>query len=96
MVTKNIRLHELMQDFKNGKAKTVEEIYINYNILVRNIAFSILKNKDDSEEIMQEVFIKIHNIAKEKLPETGEINWLYVVTKNITIDFIKKKKIQLI
>lgn len=92
MVTKNNKLHDLIQDLKKEEKTNIEEIYLNYSSLVKNIAFSILKNSDDSEDVMQEVFIKIYNISKEKLPETSEMNWIYSVTKNTAIDFIKKKK----
>lgn len=93
MTTKNSKLHELMQNLKKKETKNIEEIYEIYSPLVKKIAFSILKNRDDSEDVMQEVFVKICNISKEKLPENGEMNWLYLVTKNTTIDFIKKKKL---
>lgn len=92
MVTTNKKLHNLMKDFKSKETTDIEEIYSNYSSLIRNISFSILKNRDDSEDVMQEVFIKICKMPKEKLPETGEMNWIYTVTKNTTIDFIKKKK----
>ena len=93
MTTKKSKLHEIIHDLKKKEKINIEEIYENYSSLVKNIAFSILKNRDDSEDVMQEVFIKICNISKEKLPEKGEMNWLYLITRNTAIDFIRKKKI---
>ena len=60
--------------------------------MVYGIAFSILKNKEDAEDIMQIVFAKIQELDKTKLPEDKEMTWLYTLTKNETLNYLKKKK----
>ncbi len=84
-------LKQLFSDFKNNKEKAFENLYKKYNRLVYGIAFSIIKNSADSEDIVQIVFTKIYELNKEKFPTKKEANWLYTLTKNETISFLRKK-----
>jgi len=59
--------------------------------VIYGIAFSILKNKEDSEDVVQIVFSKLYVLDKEKLPKEKEATWLYSVTKNEALSILKKK-----
>lgn len=74
----------------NRNEKNLEEIYIKYKPLVYKIAFSFLKSIDDAEDVVQNVFLKIHNIDSKQLPREFENSWLYKVTKNESINILKK------
>ena len=77
-------LHKIFTNMRENKSN-FEEFYQKYNKLVYGIVFSILKNKEDSEDMMQNIFL-------EKLPKDNESSWLYQVTKNETLNYIKKQK----
>jgi RNA polymerase sigma factor (sigma-70 family) len=70
-----------------------------FNDLVRQLnhnlygyAFRILRNQEEAEDAVQEVFIKLWNLGG-KLDEYNSIAALAVtMTKNICIDLIRKKK----
>lgn len=85
-------LRKLFIEIKSGNNIAFEKLYKNYKNLVYKIAYSILKNSHDSEDIVQIVFEKIYSINKDKLPTSYEASWLYSVTKNETINYLKKKK----
>ena len=85
-------LDELFKEIKNNNKIAFEQLYNRYNKLVYGIAFSILKNKQDAEDLVQIVFTKIYSIDKNKLPSSNEASWLYSVTKNETINYLKNKK----
>ena len=89
---KKQELHILFQDIKQEKVNKINELYEKCNRLVYSIAFSILKNKEDSEDIVQIVFMKISQIDKNNLPTVNEASWLYSLTKNETLNYLKKKK----
>lgn len=80
---------------KKDDKKGIEELYSKYHKMVYGIAFSILKNKEDAEDIMQVVFAKIQELDKIKLPDDKEMTWLYTITKNETLNYLKKKKEEL-
>lgn len=85
-------LRELFIEIKYGNNIAFEKLYKNYKNLVYKIAYGILKNSYDSDDIVQIVFEKIYSIDKDKLPTRNESSWLYSVTKNETINYLNKKK----
>lgn len=85
-------LHDLFAEFKNNNQAAYNELYKKYYSLVYGIAFSVMKNKEDSEDIVNEVFTKIYKIDKEKLPVSGESSWLFTVTRNECFSTIRKAK----
>lgn len=85
-------LEKIFLDMKQNKMQGIEELYSKYKKVVYGIAFTISKNKEDSEDIMQMIFAKIYEMEKSKLPTSNYASWLYSTTKNETINFLKKKK----
>ncbi len=86
------KLEELFKEIKQGNKQSMQDLYEKYKSLVYGVAFSMLKNKEDSEDIVQIVFLKIFKLEKEKLPTKSGATWLYSVTKNETLNFLKNKK----
>lgn len=88
-------LHIIFQNLQHGDSNILNNLYNEYNRLIYGIAFSILKNKEDSEDIVQIVFMKIFQMDKTKLPTNNEASWLYSLTKNETLNYLRKKKQEL-
>lgn len=85
-------LHSIFIGIRNGNELAFNKLYEKYKALVYGVAFSILKNKEDSEDIVQIVFLKIFRLEKEKLPSNNAATWVYSVTKNVALNFLKSKK----
>lgn len=85
-------LKNLFAKIKNNNNTAFEEFYTKYNKLIYKIAFSILKNKSDAEDVMQLVFEKIYSMDKENLPTKNETSWIYSVTKNETLNYFKSNR----
>ena len=86
-------LNELFLELKGvNKDIAFQKIYTQYNKLIYGIAFGILKNKEDSEDIVQIFFSKLYTIEKEKLPREKIASWIYTVIKNEAISLLRKKK----
>ena len=85
-------LKELFNQIKSNDDTAFEEFYTKYNKLIYKIAFSILKNKSDAEDITQIVFEKIYSMDKENLPTKNETSWIYSVTKNVTLNYLKSNR----
>lgn len=84
-------LRELFIELKSNNKIAFEKLYIKYNKLVYGIAFSILKNKEASEDVVQSVFSKLYEMDKSKMPDNKEASWLYTLTKNEAVTFLRKK-----
>ena len=83
-------LEELFIEIKHNNKIALEKLYNRYNKLVYGIAFSILKNKEDSEDVVQTVFSKLYVLEKDKLPTDKIGTWLYTVTKNEALLLLRK------
>ena len=81
---------EIFELLKTNRKLGIEELYKIYSKLVFGVTYSILKNTDETEDVLQNVFIKIFKLDNEKLPTKSHLSWLYSVAKNETINYIKK------
>ena len=81
---------EIFELLKTNRKLGIEELYKNYSKLVYGVIYSILKNTDETEDVLQNVFVKIFKLDNEKLPTKSHLSWLYSVAKNETINYIKK------
>lgn len=86
-----VELKNIFKELKNGNKEAIETLYKKYNKMIYGVVFSILKNKEDSEDIVQTVFTKLQTIEKEKLPKDKEASWLYAVARNETLMFLRKQ-----
>lgn len=81
---------EIFELLKTNRKLGIEELYKIYSKLVFGVIYSILKNTDETEDVLQNVFIKIFKLDNEKLQTKSHLSWLYSVAKNETINYIKK------
>ena len=74
--------------------KDFEKLYNQYSILVYNLAINYLQNIEDAEEITQDVFIQINNSLSKFQEKSSLKTWIYRITINKCLDFIKHKNSQ--
>ncbi len=83
---------QLFEGILNGDQKCFKEFVDKYQSLVLNTCNGFLHNKDDAEDITQEVFIEvflsIHKFKKEAKLST----WLYRISVNKSLNFIRDNK----
>lgn len=91
-----LELTELVKKAQSGDEKALEEIYSFTRPHIFNMAYSVLKNRDDAEDIVQDCYVTvISKLGELKSPESFE-KWLNTLASNKIKDFIKKKKPDLI
>lgn len=69
--------------------KTIEDVIQVYSDTLLRVAFHNLKSIADSEDIVQEVFIKLINSKKAYISDEHLKAWLIRVTINLTKDFFR-------
>lgn len=86
--------HELLEKIRNPETRNY-----GFNLLVRayqqrvyGLVRKMLIDHDDSDDVTQEVFIKIHK-AIDKFREDAQLyTWIYRIATNECLSFLKKKK----
>ncbi len=88
--TSLIKIFDLFRlgDNKSG----VSLLYKNHYRKIFGIAFSIIKKEDDSKDVVHNVIYKLLNLEKSKFPASNELTWLYKVTKNEALQFLKSNE----
>jgi len=71
-----------------------EKLYREFHVLVFNVALHYLQNTEDAEEITQDVFVKIHHSLENFNQKSSYKTWIYRITINQCLDFLKQKNSQ--
>jgi len=69
----------------------IKNIYDKHKNDVFNLALNYVQNIEDAEEITQDVFVKIHKNLKKFEQRANIKTWIYRITINTSLDFIKSK-----
>jgi len=82
----------LLEKLKNGDENAFNELYHSFHQPALRFCNSILKDIDESENIIQDVFIKIWNRKHTINPELNFASYLFTIIKNRVFDFLKEAK----
>lgn len=83
---------ELIQKIKAKDADALKELYSLYNRLLFGMILSIVKKREEAEDVLQEVFINIWEKAHTFKSKRGNVySWLVTITRNKAIDRIRSK-----
>lgn len=79
-----------MMALKNGDDSQFEIIYEETHRLVYYIIYSILKNKEDSEDVMQQVYMTIYKKIDQYTNSPKA--WISMIARNLAINQYNKNK----
>ena len=81
----------LMRKINNKDIKSIEILFNNSKKMIFSLALSITKSKSISEDITQDIIIKIiENIDKYQY-NNKPLAWIYTLTKNHSLNILKKE-----
>jgi RNA polymerase sigma-70 factor (ECF subfamily) len=72
----------------------LKKLYDQNANLVYNLALNYLQNAQDAEEVTQDVFVKVYDKHKEFRSDSSLKTWIYKITINQCIDYLKSRKAQ--
>lgn len=87
-----IRNQELIGKIAQGEESALAALYKEIGKDVFAFALSILENYHDAEDVTQEVFLKIKLQAGSCMGFKNINGWIIRITKNTSLDLIKKRK----
>ncbi|MHC4453783.1 MAG: RNA polymerase sigma factor [Planctomycetota bacterium] len=74
-----------------GNVESFEDIYKAYSDFVYNVAFRVVNNMDEAQEVTQEVFITVYRKLESFKFKSSFKTWVYRITINTAINFAKKR-----
>lgn len=79
----------------NGDVRSFEEIVKKYNMMVYTLAYRVLKNREEAEELAQDVFLKVYRSLGKFNMKSKLSTWIYRITYNASINRFKSQKREL-
>jgi RNA polymerase sigma-70 factor (ECF subfamily) len=81
---------ELIEKARSGDVAAYQEFIRLYSARVHGIAYQMVGNSIDAQDIAQEVFVKLYRSLHTYKPRFNFTTWLYRLTVNRSIDFLRK------
>ena len=76
-----------------GDSQALEVLYDRYSAVVYRLAFRMLKNREQSEEIVQEVFWRVWRRSASFERERGRVaQWIFGIAHNLCIDEMRRMR----
>ena len=74
-----------------GNTEAFESIYKEYSGFVYNVAYRVVNNIDEAQEITQEVFLTVYHKLKSFKFKSSLKTWVYRIAVNMAIDYSRKR-----
>lgn len=84
-----------IQETLNGNVNAYAFLVEKYKQMVFTLSIRIVKNKEEAEEISQDVFVKAYTNLKNFKGESKFSTWIYKIGYYASLDTIKRNKRQL-
>lgn len=81
----------LIKDAQAGNLKAFEELIQRYESRVLSLAYQVLGNTQDAEDVYQEVFMKVHKNIQRFEFKSDFFTWLYRIVVNAALSYRRKR-----
>ena len=83
---------KLIQAIKDGEQESFRNLVLAYQDKVLNSAYGFVHNREDAEDIAQEVFIEIYESLDTFRGDAKLSTWIYRITVTKCLDHLRRKK----
>lgn len=83
---------DIIQKVKQGNIHAFNEVILTFEKQVYNLAFRIIKNREDAEEVAQDSFVKAYKRIKSFQGNSKFSTWLYRITYNNSLNKVSANK----
>ena len=84
--------NELMELVRDGKVEKLAILFERYQTMLYNFFLRLTGNRAASEDLVQEVFIRILKYRAGYQGENRFVVWMFQIARNAHVDFLRKKK----
>lgn len=83
---------ELVEACLNGDKESFSHLVNRYKKLIYSVVYNMIKDKQEINDIAQEVFVRIYKALDRYNPEFKFSTWSVKITTNYCLDVLRKKK----
>ena len=85
---------DFLRQLQSGNGEAFAQLVLTYRKNVINICYRFLLNREDAEDVAQEVFVEIYQALKKFRGDSKLSTWIYRIAVSKSLDEIKKQKRQ--
>ena len=85
---------ELMELIQAGDDKAFRELVLRFQDRLMNFVGRIVKERETSEEIVQETFLRIFSQKMSYTPQFAVSTWIYTIALNLSRSELRKRKLR--
>lgn len=82
---------ELVEQLKKGSESAFQQLLEMYQQKVFGTCLSFVPNREDAEDIAQEVFLEVYKSIQKFKGNSKVSTWIYKISTNKCLEFIRKK-----
>ena len=82
----------LLESIRLGDERAIKKLVDTFRAKVYNTALGFVQDKQDAEELAQDVFMEVITSADRFRGESSLSTWIYRISVNKSLDHLKKKK----
>lgn len=86
------RDRRLVRRARSGDSAAFEELYRLHRSRVFALALSYVRDEKDAEDVVQEVFLRVHRSLGDFQGSSRLFTWLYRITANLAIDHLRRPR----
>ncbi len=87
-----MQLEQLISKFQEKDIKSFERLYEMYSDSMFGVIYAIVRNKEEAEEVLQDVFVKAWKSSSSYSAKKGRFfTWILNIARNSAIDKIRSK-----
>lgn len=83
---------ELVQRLRDGDATAVPELEASYGTRIHQLAFRYMKNREDAEEVTQDVLLRVFSKIAAFRGDAALSSWIYRITFNTAMSRLRSLK----
>jgi RNA polymerase sigma-70 factor (ECF subfamily) len=84
----------LIRRVQRGDELAFREVVERYQTKVHSIIYGILRNRNDAEDIAQQVFAKVYFSIGNFDSRSSLLTWIYKITVNECYDYLRKRRVR--
>jgi RNA polymerase sigma-70 factor, ECF subfamily len=81
----------LMLRVKQGDAAAFTELVQKYKQPVMNVAYRMLRDQNEAEDLAQNVFVQVHRSAQRYQVASKFSTWLFTIARNLCLNEIRRR-----
>ena len=83
---------ELVRRAQGDDLEAYQALMERYQPRIYSLIYNMTSNKEDTEDLIQDVFIKAHSALPKFKGKSSFYTWVYRIAVNRTINYVKKRK----